>query len=116
MKPYKTIDEYLENFTGDTRKKLDLLRKTILEIAPDAVETISYGMPTFKLNGKNLVHFAGYSGHIGFYPGSEAIEVFATKLGAYITSKGTIQFSLDKNIPVSLVQEITSYRVAKEKR
>src|SRR5690242_10750414 len=107
----KTIDAYIAGFPEDVQVLLEKVRTTIKMVAPKSVETISYGIPTFKLNGKNLVHFAGYKSHIGFYPGSEAIAVFQDELKDYITSKGTVQFQLDSPIPYDLVKKITQFRV-----
>lgn len=107
MENYENIDEYLANFSGETRKKLDTIRETIKAAVPaEAAEKISYGIPTFYLHG-NLVHFAGYNSHIGFYPGSVPIRKFADKLSGYKTSKGTVQFSLDKPLPLDLIRKIT---------
>jgi uncharacterized protein YdhG (YjbR/CyaY superfamily) len=79
-KQYKTIDEYLASFSGDTKKRLETIRKIIKDTVPaETKEKISYGIPTFYLNG-NLVHFAGYKSHIGFYPGSAPIKEFASDL------------------------------------
>lgn len=110
MKAYKNIDEYIANSPEAIQTFLKEVRKVVREVAPDATETIGYGIPTFKLNG-NLVHFAGYKSHIGFYPGAEAIEVFKKDLSKYNTSKGTVQFSLDKPMPISLIKKITKFRV-----
>lgn len=106
MKKYKDIDEYLTDFSGDTRKRLDDIRKTVKEAVPKAKEKVAYGIPTFTFHG-NLVHFAGYKTHIGFYPGSAPIREFADDLSGYKTSKGTIQFPLDKPLPLDLIREIT---------
>jgi uncharacterized protein YdhG (YjbR/CyaY superfamily) len=86
------------------------LRKAIRSSAPDALEAISYGIPTFKLNG-NLVHFGGYKNHIGFYPGPTAIGTFKKELKGYNLSKGTIQFPLDSPLPLELVRRIVLFRV-----
>jgi uncharacterized protein YdhG (YjbR/CyaY superfamily) len=112
MKPTSTIDEHIAQFPIATQKKLLEIRELIRSLAPGATEAISYGIPTFKLNG-NLVHFAGYINHIGFYPGSEAIEVFKKELAGYKTSKGTIQFPLDTPIPIDLIRRITEFRIQK---
>jgi len=111
----QTIDEHIAQFPVSTREILQKVRETIREVAPDAIEVIAYGIPTFKLNG-NLVHFAGYARHVGFYPGSEAIEVFRGEIKGYKTSKGTIQFPLDKPIPYELIKKITQYRVQKNQK
>lgn len=110
MKTYSTIDEYISNFPQEVQVLLEKMRQTIRKAAPDAVEAISYGIPTFKLKG-NLVHFGGYAHHIGFYPGSQAIEVFKRELSAYVVNKGTVRFSLDQKIPFDLVTKIVKYRV-----
>lgn len=96
MKSYKNIDEYMDSFPGSVVEKLVKIRKLIKTIVPEAEEAISYGIPTFRLNGKNLVHFAAYENHIGFYPGAQAIEVFKKDIVKYNTGRGTIQFKLDK--------------------
>lgn len=115
MKPTSTIDEHITQFPIATQKKLQEIRELVRSLAPGAIETISYGIPTFKLNG-NLVHFAGYANHIGFYPGSEAIEVFKYELVGYKTSKGTVQFPLDRPLPLDLIRKITLFRVAKNSK
>jgi uncharacterized protein YdhG (YjbR/CyaY superfamily) len=108
MKNYKDVDEYLADFDGDTLKKLVAIRRTIKEIVPrNTTEKISYGMPTYYLNG-NLVHFAGYKTHIGFYPGSAPIAEFKDELSGFKISKGTIRFSLKKPIPFDLIRKITA--------
>ena len=111
MKKYETIDEYIANFPQNTQLLLEKVRATIRKQAPQATEKISYGIPTFWLNG-NLVHFAGYEHHIGFYPGSGGISEFASELADYNTSKGTVQFPLDKPIPYELIEKIVAFRVA----
>jgi len=111
MKMYKDIDAHIAAQTPKVQKLLRALRTTIHAAAPKAAETISYGIPTFKLNG-NLVHFAGYATHIGFYPGAAAITVFAKDLQKYDTAKGTVRFPLDKPLPLALVKKIVTFRVA----
>ena len=105
-----TIDEYITGFPGDIQEKLEALRATIRKAAPNAEETISYGMPTFYLKG-NLVHFAAFKNHIGFYPAPAGIEAFNEELSPYKTSKGAAQFPIDKPLPLSLVSKIVKYRV-----
>jgi uncharacterized protein YdhG (YjbR/CyaY superfamily) len=107
---FKTIDEYIASFPIDIQHLMERLRKAIKEEAPQATETINYQMPTFKLNG-NLVHFAAYKNHIGFYPAPSTIEAFKEKLSSYKTSKGAIQFPLDKSLPIDLFKEMVRYRV-----
>jgi uncharacterized protein YdhG (YjbR/CyaY superfamily) len=106
----QTIDEYISIFPDDVKAKLETLRATIRKAAPKAEEAISYMIPTFKLNG-NLVHFAGYKNHIGFYPGAAGIASFEKELKGYETSKGTVQFPLDKPLPLKLVTTIVKFRV-----
>lgn len=107
----ETIDEYIANFPKDIQQKLTDLRTTIKKAAPKAEEKISYQMPTFALHG-NLVHFAAYKNHIGFYPAPRAIEEFKKELAKYEGSKGTVQFPLDKPLPLSLVAKMVKFRVA----
>jgi len=110
--PYKTIDEYIARFPKNVRDILEELRRVIKETAPRVEETISYGIPTFDLNRRHLVHFAAYKHHIGFYPGgSSGIEAFKKELSPFKTSKGTVQFPLDKPIPFDLVRKIMKFRV-----
>lgn len=104
------IDEYIDKFPEEVQKKLRELRKVIKENAPDAEEKISYGMPTFYLKG-NLVHFAAYSGHIGFYPAPSGIDAFKEELIGYRTSKGAIQFPITEDIPLGLIGKIVQFRV-----
>ncbi len=108
--PAKTIDEYLATLPKSTQEILQELRAFIHTLAPEATEAMSYGIPTFKLNG-NLVHFAGYEHHIGFYPGSKAIQVFKKEMKDYKLSKGTIQFPIDAPLPFELIKKIVAYRV-----
>lgn len=105
------IDIYIKQFSEEIQKKLQEVRKVIHECAPNAVETISYGIPTFDLNGKHLVHFAGYKHHIGFYPTSSGTAAFKKEIGEYKNSKGSVQFPHDKPIPFELIKKITLFRV-----
>lgn len=105
-----SIKEYISGFPKETQMKLKEMRSTISAAAPEAVESINYGMPTFKLNG-NLVHFAAFKNHIGFYPAPSAITHFSKELSKYKTAKGSIQFPLDKPLPLTLVKKITQFRV-----
>lgn len=93
---FKTIDVYIVSFPKNIRDILEKLRKTIKETAPQAQEIISYGIPTFDLNRKHLVHLAAYKKHIGFYPTPSGIEKFKKELTPFKTRKGTVQFPLDK--------------------
>lgn len=114
--PITTINEYIKAQPEDVRLILIKVRETIHAAAPDAVEKISWRMPTFYQvtvapRGENLIHFAAFKRHIGIYPGGEAVGVFADKLSSCKTSKGAIQFPLNKPIPYDLIAEITKFRV-----
>jgi len=108
---FKTIDEYIETFPDNVQRILRKLRISIRGAAPRSVEAISYGMPTFKLNGKGLVYFAAHKNHIGFYPIPSGIEAFEKELSPYKQGKGSVQFPLDRPVPYDLVKEIVKYRV-----
>lgn len=110
-----TIDEYIATFPIDIQKKLKEMREVIRETAPEATEKISYQMPTFFLKG-NLVHFAAFKNHIGFYPVPTGIEKFKKELSAYKTTKGAVQFPLDKPLPLDLIRKIVKFRVAENIR
>jgi uncharacterized protein YdhG (YjbR/CyaY superfamily) len=109
-KQFETIDEYIETFPVEVQIVLERMRQTIRKAAPEAVEAISYQIPTFKLNG-NLVHFAAFKHHIGFYPTSSGIEAFKKELSPYKWAKGSVQFPLDEPIPYDLVERIVAFRV-----
>jgi uncharacterized protein YdhG (YjbR/CyaY superfamily) len=108
---FETVDAYIASFPEDVRKLLRKLRRVIRDSAPDAVEAIAYGIPTFRLNG-NLVHFAAFKKHIGFYPSSSPGVAFEKDLAPYKHSKGAIQFPLDRPVPFDLVRKIVKFRVA----
>lgn len=108
-----SIDEYIAAFPPGVQARLKQLRATIREIAPDATERISYGMPTFFLEG-NLVHFAGYANYIGLYPTPSAVTRFEPKVRKYRTAKGSIQFPHDEPLPLALVSEIVRFRVKEQ--
>jgi len=108
--PAKNIDEYISVFPSDVQKRMRELRATIAKAAPQADETINYAIPTFQLNG-NLVHFAGYKNHIGFYPAASGIAAFKKELSAYEGAKGSVQFPLDQPLPLGLVTKIVKFRV-----
>jgi len=112
---FKTIDEYIKTFPSDVQSILEKMRLTIRKAAPEAVEAISYQIPTFKLNG-NLVHFAAFKKHIGFYPTSSGIRAFKKQLSLYNGGKGSVQFPIDKPIPYDLVRKITIFRVKENLR
>jgi len=105
-----TIDEYIAGFPPDVQAILQKIRATIRKAAPQAEETIKYQMPTFTLHG-NLVHFAAFKNHIGFYPVPTGIEAFKRELSVYKGGKGSIQFPLDQPIPYGLISKIVKFRV-----
>lgn len=109
-KKFQTIDEYITEFPEDIQEILEKMRKVIHDAAPEAEEAISYGMPTFKLHG-NLVHFAAYKNHIGFYPTPSGIEAFKEEISEYKSSKGAVQFPLNEPIPYDLVKKMVIFRV-----
>ena len=106
----KNIDDYIAGFPLDVQKILHKVRATTKRAAPQADETISYQMPTFKLEG-NLVHFAAFKNHIGLYPTPSGTERFRKELSSYETGKGSIRFPLDKPIPYDLIAKIVKFRV-----
>lgn len=104
------IDEYISNFPAEIQILLEQVRATIKKAAPEAKEAIKYGMPTFVLNG-NLVHFAAFKNHIGFYPVPTGIEAFKKELSVYKGGKGSVKFPLDKPMPLDLIIKIVKFRV-----
>jgi uncharacterized protein YdhG (YjbR/CyaY superfamily) len=106
----KSIDDYVERFPREVQQLLEKMRRTIRKAAPTAEETISYGIPAFTLNG-TLVWFAAFKKHIGFYPGAGAILAFKKELPAYKGAKGSVQFPLDKPLPIALMSRIVKFRV-----
>jgi uncharacterized protein YdhG (YjbR/CyaY superfamily) len=109
--PSKTIDEYIASFPPDIQEKLQRIRAVIRTAAPDAEEAIRYGIPTFRLNGSNLVHFAAFKDHISFFPTSSGVAKFQRELSSYKLSKGTIQLPLSEPVPYDLVERITRFRI-----
>jgi uncharacterized protein YdhG (YjbR/CyaY superfamily) len=108
---FGSIDEYIAAFPRETQRMLEELRATIRAAAPEAEEKISYQMPTFALKG-NLVHFAAFKHHIGFYGASGAIQAFRDELSIYAAAKSTLRFPLDKPLPLDLIRKIVRFRVA----
>ncbi|RJE48889.1 MULTISPECIES: DUF1801 domain-containing protein [unclassified Dehalobacter] len=108
---HESVDGYILQFPDEIQEILRAIRNVIREAAPDAVEKISYRMPTFVLNG-NLVHFAAFKNHIGFYPTPSGIEAFKQELAGYKGAKGSVQFPLNKPMPYALISKIVKYRVA----
>jgi len=115
-KRYTNIDEYIKTFPEDARIILEKIRQTIRKEAPGAVETISYQMPAFKLNGRVLVYFAGWKNHIGFYPTPSGTAAFEKELSQYEAAKGSVKFPIDKPIPFDLIGKIVKYRVKENAR
>ncbi len=107
----RSIDEYIAAFPTETQIVLEQIRATIKNVAPDAEETISYGIPTFKLNNTYVVYFAGFKNHIGFYPAPVAVEAFQKEFESYKTGKGSIQFPLDRPMPFDLITRIVQFRI-----
>ena len=110
-----TIDEYIANFPLEVQEVLEKVRHIIRTEAPDAKETINYQIPTFQLRG-NLVHFAAFKKHVGFYPTPSGIAQFAAELSEYESAKGSVKFPLDKPIPYDLIARITRFRVQEQQR
>lgn len=111
----QTINEYIEGFPKDVQKILRMIRQTIHKTAPEAGEKISYQIPTFTFHG-NLVSFAGWKSHIGFYPGSAALQVFGKNVTRYQVAKGTVQFPIEKPLPLGLIRRIVKYRMKENMR
>ena len=111
----QNIDEYIAGFPEDVQAILEKIRSTIKDVAPEADEAIKYRMPTFVLNG-NLVHFAAFKNHIGFYPVPTGIEAFKEDLSGYKQGKGSVQFPLDQPIPYELIGRIVKFRVEENLR
>ena len=112
---FNSIDEYIGLYPSEVQDILTTLRKVIKESAPEATEKISYQMPTFAMHG-NLVHFAAFKKHIGFYPAASGVAAFIDELVEYKTSKGAIQFAIDKPLPYELIKEIVQFRVDENRK
>jgi uncharacterized protein YdhG (YjbR/CyaY superfamily) len=110
----RDIDEYIAGFPPEVREILEQIRSTIRTAAPEAEEAIKYRMPTFVLNG-NLVHFAAFKKHIGFYPAPTGIEEFQEELSAYASGKGSVQFPLTEPVPYDLIRRMVEFRAAKNR-
>jgi len=107
------IDDYIATFPDDVQQQLHQIRATIQKAAPGVKEKISYGMPAFELNG-NLVYFAGYKNHIGFYATPNGHEQFKSELAQYKQGKGSVQFPIDQPMPLDLIRRITEFRVQEQ--
>ncbi len=107
-----SVDEYIAGFPPETQEVLQEVRAVIRTTAPGTTETISYAIPTLDLNGRHLVHFAGFARHIGFYPGAVTVgEAFAEELEPYKRGKGSVQFPLDRPMPADLIRRMVEFRV-----
>jgi uncharacterized protein YdhG (YjbR/CyaY superfamily) len=112
MITYRDVDSFIGSFPDEVQQHLHKIRAIIKEIAPEASESISYGMPAYKLCGKPLVYFAAFDKHIGFYATPSGHEAFAEQLSKYKQGKGSVQFPLNQPIPFNLIRQITEFRVA----
>lgn len=110
----KNVEEYIAGFPEDLQERLELMRSTLKKAIPGAEEAIKYAMPTMMLKGHNLVHFAAFKNHIGFYALPVTHEAFAAELSKYKTGKGSVQFPLDQPLPVSLITKMTKFRMTTE--
>ena len=108
---FNSVDEYIQTFPKEIQSLLEQVRQTILKKAPEAVESISYGMPAYKTYGKPLVYFAGYKKHIGFYATATGHKEFSNELSNYKQGKGSVQFPIDHPIPYWLIEQIVVFRV-----
>ena len=116
LNPYSNTDEYLANFSGETREKLDTLRRTIKELVPEAGEKISYGIPTFTLNDKYFIYIAGYAKHVSLYPIPPGDEAFKKELAPFVAGRGTVRFPLDKPLPLPLIRKMVKFGVKYNKQ
>lgn len=110
-KKFETVEAYLSEFSPQSRNILESVRKVIQKNAPDAVECIAYNMPAYKYKGKPLVYFAGYDKHVGFYATPTGHEKFAGRLSSYKQGKGSVQFPIDQDMPLALIEDIVKFRV-----
>jgi uncharacterized protein YdhG (YjbR/CyaY superfamily) len=115
MESHESFETYIERFPPAVAEPLRVLRQAIRNAAPDAVETFSYGIPTYDQKG-HVVHFAGYAGHVSLYPGADGIVAFREELSGYRVSKGTVQFPLGAALPVELIGRIVRYRLEQNLR
>lgn len=111
MEKFDTVDDYINSFSGETKATLEKLRALVKKLIPESEESMSYGMPGYKLNKKPVVYFAGWKEHISFYPTPNGMEAFDKELTKYKTGKGTAQFPLDKPLPYDLIEKIIKFRV-----
>ncbi|SNR54396.1 Uncharacterized conserved protein YdhG, YjbR/CyaY-like superfamily, DUF1801 family [Maribacter sedimenticola] len=110
-KQIDSVDDYISKFPKEVQEKLNWIRKEIIDIAPKSVESISYGMPAYKLNEKPLVYFGGFANHIGFYATPTGHEKFKKALSKYKQGKGSVQFPLEQQLPHEIITELIKFRV-----
>jgi uncharacterized protein YdhG (YjbR/CyaY superfamily) len=110
MKSVTTMDQYIKDFPPEVRRRLESIRKLVRKLAPEAREKISYRIPTFYLNG-NLLHFAAFRNHIGFFPTSSGVRSFEKELSKYEHGKGSIRFPMDEDLPLKLMEKIARHRI-----
>ncbi len=108
---FRTIDEYIGTFPKDVQVILEKIRSTIRKLAPKATEAINYQIPTFKLNGKYLIYFAGFKKHVSLYPAPRDAAEFKNEMSKYKGGKGTVQFPIDKPLPLTLITKIVKYKI-----
>lgn len=111
-----SVDEYIATFPENVQKIMEQLRATIKKAAPEAGEKISYGIPTFTLNGKYLIYFAGWKHHISIYPIPTGSDAFNKEVSQYVTGKGTLKFPLDKPLPLKLITKIVKLKIAENRK
>lgn len=109
------VDDYIDAFPPGPRRAMKKMRAAIRKVAPEAAESIAYGMPAYKLDGRPLVYFAGHAAHLGLYALPTAVVVFKDRLAGYKTSKGTIQFPYDEDLPLGLIEDILRFRIAENR-
>lgn len=110
--PILSVTEYISGFPESTQVVLNQVRECILEVLPEAEETLKYGIPTYVLKKKNMVHFGGYKRHLGFYPTPKVLSHFEREIAGFVSSKGAVQFPLDQSMPLELIAEMTRYRLS----
>jgi len=116
MKTFADTNEYIASFPKDVQEKLQKIRAVIRRAVPDAEEAMRYGIPTFRLAGQNLVHFAAFKDHLSFFPTPSGVEHFQKELAAYMLSKGTIRIPLDVPVPYDLIERIARFRAEETRK
>ena len=114
MKQAQSIDAYISEYPKEVQALLETFRSMIKKAAPGAEEDMKYGIPTFRLHGRNLVHFGAFKNHVSFFPGASGVAEFKDDVTGYTVSKGTIQFPIDKRLPTALITKIVKFRVKEE--